>query len=38
LIEGTIDDDGVPLILLTIGDLTQAVIVDTGFNGDLESA
>jgi predicted aspartyl protease len=36
LIEGTVDEDGVPLILLAIGDQTQSMIIDTGFNGDLE--
>jgi predicted aspartyl protease len=36
LIEGTVDDDGVPLVILASGNQTQAMIVDTGFNGDLE--
>jgi predicted aspartyl protease len=31
-----VDDDGVPIILLEIGDQTQAMIIDSGFNGDLE--
>jgi predicted aspartyl protease len=36
LIEGVVDDNGVPLIMLTIGERTQAAVIDTGFNGDLE--
>lgn len=30
------DDDGIPIVLLAIGDMNQAMIFDTGFNGDLE--
>lgn len=36
MIEGTVDDDGVPIILLEFGEQKLAAIVDTGFNGDLE--
>ena len=36
MIVGTVDNDGVPIVLLEIGDIKQAAIVDSGFNGDLE--
>lgn len=35
MIEGTIADDGVPVIDVEIGGRCRAII-DTGFNGDLE--
>jgi len=36
MIEGTVTDDGVPLIQLPIGDRECPAIIDTGFNGGLE--
>ena len=36
MIEGTVTDEGVPLIELELGGRRWETIVDTGFNGDLE--
>lgn len=36
MIKGTVNSDGVPLIVLTIDGFPWTAVVDTGFNGDLE--
>lgn len=36
MITGSVTDEGVPLITLTVAGRNWAAIVDTGFNGDLE--
>src|SRR5437667_9708678 len=36
MIEGTVDDRGVPVIEVAIGGRTWIATIDTGFNGDLE--
>jgi predicted aspartyl protease len=33
---GTVDPDGVPVLLLPVAGQTWPAVVDTGFNGDLE--
>jgi len=36
VIQGTVSDDGTPMITLTIAGQDWPAIIDTGFNGDLE--
>lgn len=36
MIKGRVNNDGVPLISITIGQRTWPTIVDSGFHGDLE--
>ena len=36
MIQGTVSDDGVPIITLPIDNQNWRAIIDTGFNGDLE--
>ena len=36
MISGSVSDDGVPVILLTISGQSWRATIDTGFNGDLE--
>jgi len=36
VIVGTVNDDGVPVIMLTVAEQIWSAIIDTGFNGDVE--
>ena len=36
MIEGTVTDDGIPVIMLEIAGQQLTAVIDTGFNGDLE--
>ena len=36
MIEGTVTDDGVPIVTLRVGHHDWPAVIDTGFNGDLE--
>src|SRR5215831_9709147 len=36
MMRGTVTDDGIPIIMLSIADQVWQGIIDTGFNGELE--
>lgn len=36
MISGHVTDDGIPVIVLEVGDQQWRAIIDTGFNGDVE--
>jgi predicted aspartyl protease len=36
VIEGIVDDNGVPIVFLSIAGQEWKAVIDTGFNGDLE--
>ena len=36
MIAGKVTDDGVPVVMLSLGQRDWTTVIDTGFNGDLE--
>jgi predicted aspartyl protease len=36
VISGTVTEDGVPIVLLSLGGRTWDAVIDSGFNGDIE--